>query len=132
MTADPPTFQGALQATIMRTLWEHGGGTVQEVRAALPAHDRQAYTTIQTVLNRLVDRGLVERERRGVAFSYRPAVAESEYVSRSIGRVLDGASPDARQAALTQLVGALREDDLETLGRLAAKVDDWRRGQPLR
>jgi len=110
----------------MRALWELGSGTVQEVRAALPSADQHAYTTIQTVLNRLAERGLVERERKGVAFIYRPSLAESEYVSRSIGRVLEEASPGAREAALAQLVGTLDPGDLESLGRLAAEVGDRR------
>lgn len=39
----------------------------------------------RTVLNRLVERGLLVRERSGRAFVYRPKVDEAEYVARSIG-----------------------------------------------
>src|SRR5215207_1476206 len=125
---ETPTFQGALQAALMRVLWTTGGGTVQEVRDALPPGDKHAYTTIQTVLNRLAERGLVEREKRGAAFAYRPAVAEQDYVSGTIGRLLSDASPGAREAALAQLVGGLDSAELRKLEELAAAVDA-RRGK---
>lgn len=63
-------MHGALQAEVMRTVWELGEATVDEVRAAQPKDSRSAYTTVQTVLNRLLDRGLLERDRRGKAFVY--------------------------------------------------------------
>jgi len=110
----------------MRALWETGGGNVQAVRDALPPDDKHAYTTIQTVLNRLVERGLVTREREGIAFRYAPSMAEPDYVSGAIDRALSDASPGAREAALAQLVGALGRDELKTLERLAAQVEKRR------
>ena len=125
---ETPTFHGALQASLMRVLWTTGGGTVQMVRDALPPDDQHAYTTIQTVLNRLAERGLVEREKRGgetrgPVFAYRPAVTEHEYVSATIGRVLSDASPSVRDAALAQLVSGLDPRELRKLEGLAADVD---------
>lgn len=57
-------IQGELQAQVMAALWRLGSGTVDQVRDALPARYRSAYTTVQTVLNRLAERGLLDRERR--------------------------------------------------------------------
>src|SRR5215208_3178398 len=128
--SETPTFQGALQATLMRVLWTAGGGTVQEIRGALSPDDEHAYNTIQTVLNRLADRGLADREKRGAAFVYKPAVAEPDYVSGAIGRLLGDASPDAREAALAQLVGGLDRGELRKLEKLAGEVDARRGKKP--
>lgn len=49
----------------MGALWRIGEGRVGEVRGALPERYRSAYTTVQTVLNRLSERGLLSRERAG-------------------------------------------------------------------
>ncbi len=46
----------------------------------LPEARRGAYTTAQTVLNRLVDRGLVSRRREGRAFRYSATITEADYV----------------------------------------------------
>ena len=111
----------------MSALWRIGSGTVEQVRGALPSRYRGAYTTVQTVLNRLADRGLVGRTKRGKAMVYRPKVTEAEYLSRSIDHALAGASADARQTALAQLIGGLKSDELDELRRLAAELGQSRK-----
>lgn len=105
----------------MRAMWRLEAGTVEDVRSELPPRYRGAYTTVQTVLNRLADRGLLSRHKRGNAIEYRPKLTEAQYLSRSIAETLAGASSDARQAALAQLVGGLDAREMEELRRLARK-----------
>lgn len=126
--AELAPIQGELQTQIMSTLWRLGEGTVEEVRAALPKRHRGAYTTAQTVLNRLVDRGMLSRRKRGNSFVYVPRLSEGEYLSRSIARALAGASSDARQVALASLVGRLERGELDEVQELAGEIDR-RRGR---
>lgn len=100
-------------------MWRLEAGTVEEVRAALPSRYRGAYTTVQTVLNRLAERGLLSRRKRGNAIEYRPKLSEAEFLSRSIASTLAGASSGARQSVLAQLVGVLDPQELDELRRLA-------------
>ena len=115
-------FRGDLQTEVMSAVWRLGEATVDEVRAEQPERRRSAYTTIQTVLNRLVERGLLLRERKGRAFAYSPKVEESEYLARSIGQRLAGASPAARRAALVNLVGDLEPEELGEIARRASQI----------
>ena len=120
-------IQGELQTQIMTVLWRIEAGTVDQVRSALPERYRGAYTTVQTVLNRLAERGLLGRTREGVAMVYRPKVTEAQYLSQSIERTLAGASVDARQVALAQLIGTLDGEELSELQRLAKEVGGARK-----
>ena len=120
-------LQGDLQIHIMRVLWRLGSGTVDEVRAELPNAERNAYTTVQTVLNRLAERGLLDRERLGKSFRYEPTLTEAEYVSLSLQQALDRASSDARQAALVELIGGLDSDELSQLRRRAKAIEKSRK-----
>ena len=115
-------IQGELQAQIMSALWRLDSGTVEQVRSALPQRYRGAYNTVQTVLNRLTERGLLSRKRDGNAFVYRARVSEAEYLSRSIELTLAGASAGARNAALARLIGNLRPDELSDLQQLASET----------
>jgi len=115
-------FHGELQGEVMAAIWKLGEATVDAVRDEQPKRRRSAYTTVQTVLNRLVGRGLLERERKGRAFVYRPALQEPEYLSRSIVGRLAGASPDARRAALVNLVDDLDPGDREQIARRAKQL----------
>lgn len=111
----------------MRALWQLGKGSVDEVRAALPEKQRGAYTTVQTILNRLADRGLLEREKRGKAFMYRPMLSEAEYVSGSLTRTLSAASEEARLAALASLVGGLDANQRSEISSLAEEISSRRK-----
>lgn len=115
-------LRGDLQVSIMAALWRLGEAKVDDVRAQQPTRDRSAYTTVQTVMNRLVERGLLVRERRGRAFVYRPRYVESEYLARAIGDRLADAPAETRRAALVSLVEGLEGDELEEIAKLARTV----------
>ena len=121
-------LQGDLQMQVMKALWHLDVGTVERVRAALPERYRGAYTTVQTVLNRLAERGLVARERAGKTIEYRPRLSEAQYLARSIEQALAGASSEARHAALADVIGGLEPNELTDIQR-RAKAIDRRRGK---
>lgn len=106
----------------MAVLWRTGPGSVEHVREGLPSRHRSAYTTVQTVLNRLAERSLVGRTRRGRAVIYTAKLSESQYLSRSLERTLTGASTEAREIALTELIGGLDSAELERLSDLARRA----------
>jgi predicted transcriptional regulator len=114
--------RGDLQSEVMAVLWRLGEGTVDDVRNSQPARRRAAYTTIQTVMTRLYERGLLDRKRRGPAFVYRPKMDEASYVAKSIARRLADASPEARREALVSLVGDLDQGDLDEVARYANRI----------
>lgn len=120
-------FRGDLQAEVMAAVWKLGSAKVDDVRAQQPRRTRSAYTTVQTVMNRLVERGLLERERQGTAYVYRARYDEADYLARAIGERLADASPDARRAALHNLVGGLDAADLDEIARYANRVKRARR-----
>ena len=115
-------FRGDLQAEVMDAVWKLGEATVEDVRGQQPADRRLAYTTIQTVLNRLAERGLLSRKLSGRALVYRPRLEQSEYLARSIGERLAGAAPDVRRAALVNLVDDLDPGELDELARRANQI----------
>jgi predicted transcriptional regulator len=124
---DISPIQGELQTQVMATLWRLEAGTVEQVRAALPPRYRAAYNTIQTVLNRLAVRGMVDRHKVGNAYEYRPGLSEGEYLSRTITQTLAGASIDGRRIALARLIGRLDEGELSELRELARDISAKRR-----
>jgi len=116
-------ISGELQSQIMAALWRLGSGTVEEVRGGLPPRYRGAYTTVQTVLNRLAERGMLSRRRRGNAIEYHPTMTEAQYLSSTIRRTLATASSNARQTALAELLGTLKGDELSALQRRASTIE---------
>jgi predicted transcriptional regulator len=51
------TMLGDLERAVMDVAWSRPHVTVREVVSLLPAGRKPAYTTVMTVMNRLVDKG---------------------------------------------------------------------------
>jgi predicted transcriptional regulator len=89
---------------ILKVLWERGPCTVREVRQALPPHRQVAHTTVLTVLQTMVQKGLAESDSSRHAHVYRargPRAGIARKFARDlIDRVFDGSAPELVQYAL--------------------------------
>jgi predicted transcriptional regulator len=122
-----PTVQrGDLQAEVMAALWRLGEAKVDDVRAQLSRPDL-AYTTVHTVLKRLMDQGLVDRTADERGLVYRPRHEEAEYLANSFSERLIASSPKVRREALTNLVDKLDASELEEVARYADRIQRERR-----
>ena len=108
----------------MEQLWAapadpgHQGLTVREVHAALATDRDIAYTTVMTVLDRMTSKGLVEREREGRAWRYRPTQSRAELAAEMMREVLEEFAQDDRsdrEAALAAFVTGANEKDRKVL-----------------
>lgn len=103
---------------MLAALWAANAAlTPGEVREEIG--DGLAYTTVMTTLGRLHDKGVVERERRGRAYAYRPTVDEAELAAARMRALLEQGHD--RAAVLTRFVGSLGPDDERTLARLLGR-----------
>ncbi len=113
---------GELEASIMEALWELGDGTVARVSTHLEA--AQQYTTIQTVMNRLVDKGVLARSGRiGGAVVYRPVEARDVLIERVSRDLVVSLLSDFGRAGVAGLVDALDHASPEQLDALQAMLD---------
>lgn len=53
-----------LEMQIMDALWSNGSLSIREIQEAFPLKDRPAYTTIQTTVYRLENKGALRRARK--------------------------------------------------------------------
>ena len=53
-----------LELQVMTLFWDHGAQTVREAQERFPEKTRPAYTTVQTVVNRLEAKGALARARK--------------------------------------------------------------------
>jgi predicted transcriptional regulator len=80
------------------------------------------YKTVQTVMNRLVDKRLLLRQQRQRAFEYRAALTQDELVAQVTRNLVNGLVRDFGDVAIAQLVQTLHEvgpDHLALLEKLA-------------
>lgn len=78
-----------LEAQLLDILWDDPAGLMpRDVHDRLPARRPLAYTTVNTVLVRLWEKGILRRQRRGRAFVYSPKESRGEYTARRMNEIL--------------------------------------------
>ena len=118
MTGTSRRPAGALEADVLGVLWAAELPlTPADVRSQLGGD--LAYTTVMTVLARLHEKGLLERERVGRGFAYAPAVHQAALAAERM-RVLLEEGPD-RAAVLARFVGSLSPRDRRALRDLLGR-----------
>src|ERR1041385_1644132 len=76
----------ALELRIMESLWNQGRLSIREVQEAFPESERPAYTTIQSSVYRLEEKGAVRRVRKiGNAHIFEAVVSRQD----TSGRLID-------------------------------------------
>jgi BlaI family transcriptional regulator, penicillinase repressor len=110
-----------LEYDILAKLWELGVASVRELHEQLGQREGLVYTTTAKVVDRLREKGLIERQPRGRAFIYRPRVAREEVegarARKAVSRLF-GTAPHAAVAALVDAVDAVDPKLLDELERL--------------
>jgi predicted transcriptional regulator len=103
---------GELETDVLSLLWAADEPlTPRDVLERLDSG--LAYTTAMTILTRLWQKGLVERDERGRAYAYSPAVTEAELAAQRMQATLE--QTHDREATLSRFVGSLSQRDERTL-----------------
>lgn len=109
-----------LEWEIMKRVWKNGKTTVREVHEALSANQSKAYTTIQTYMERLVDKKYLSKEKIGLVNFYTARVKESDTLKREtthfVKRAFDGSV--SKLAAFLFDTQDFNEHDLQEIKRL--------------
>lgn len=100
---------GELEAAVMDVIWGLGEASVAEVCQRLSAGAN--YKTVMTVMNRLVTKRVLRRQRASRAFIYRPVETRAAFEQRLSRQVAEGLVLDFGDLAVAQFVDALSAVD---------------------
>ncbi|MEU2582242.1 BlaI/MecI/CopY family transcriptional regulator [Streptomyces avermitilis] len=112
--------QGELEVQVLGALREADGPvTASWVQERLGGD--LAYTTVVTILTRLLAKDVVSRERQGRSFAWTPTADVAGLAALKMRRLLDGERD--REAVLASFVTALPPDDEQVLRTLLKAAD---------
>lgn len=118
------------ETRILEQYWKLGTSSVREILESLPEDERVAYTTVQTLVYRLEQKGAVRRVKKiGNAQLFEPAIDQGEYRSGLVRDLLElfGGSPRLLVSNLIEN-GALTLRDMKALQNAAPNSKSSRRG----
>jgi len=114
---------------ILEQCWKLGTCSVREILDALPPEERVAYTTVQTFVYRLEQKGALRRVKKiGNAQLFQPAIDQTEFRKGLMRELLDlfGGSPRLLVSSLLE-TGSLSLKDLKALQNAARTPRTGRR-----
>jgi BlaI family transcriptional regulator, penicillinase repressor len=105
------------ETRVLEQYWKLGVASVREVLESLPEDERVAYTTVQTLVYRLEEKGALRKVKKiGNAQLFEPAINQSQHRGRLVRDLLDlfGGSPRLLVSNLLEN-GTLTLRDLKAL-----------------
>ena len=116
----------AAEWELMLVIWEEKESvTVRDVLQAAYPNDEKAYTTVQTLMNILVDKGFLTRKKTGMVNMYRAAVGRETMLDAGMTQVAERMFSGSFAAMASFLVSnrKLNDADKQALRRLLDEHD---------
>jgi predicted transcriptional regulator len=114
---------GDLEARVLRAVWDLGApAPARAVHERVAEEHPVAPLTVITVLNKLVDKHVLERHKEHDLFHYSARMTEPEFVAHASRRVVEGILSFQPEAVAASMVDVLAERDPEHLAELARLI----------
>ncbi len=113
---------GDLEYAVFAAVTALGGAPVKDIHARIGEPSGIAYTTTSTVLDRLLEKGLVRREQRGRAVWYWPVTPRATVDRQTLLALFDRMLGDAPEPLMATLVDAVADLDPALLDDLAIRL----------
>ena len=114
---------GDLEARVMRAVWDLGRPVpARVVHERVAAGHDVALLTVITVLNKLVEKGLLSRAKRDDLLHFEPRMSEEAFMAIVSRRVVEGVLSFDEDAMAASFVDVLAERDPEKLAELGRLI----------
>ena len=110
-------FLGPLEAEVMDRLWKRRSATVRDIVGDLARSRELAYTTVMTIMSRLVEKEILSRTKQGRGYVYEAAASDPAAIA------VRGVMRDFGDAAWAHFVDEARADPA-ALRRLQRLLDE--------
>lgn len=113
---------GDLEARVMQAVWTIGRpAPARAVHERVAREHNVAIHTVITVLNKLVEKGLLRRAKRDELLHYDACLSEEEFRAQASRRLMEGIlsfGPEAVTASFVDILADRDPEQLAELGRL--------------
>ena len=114
---------GPLEQEVMNCVWQQKSCTARDILQHLSQNKKIAYNTIQTVMTRLVEKGLLERELQGKTHLYTSKSKKENIIKSAISQSMSGFISQFGDEALLAFVDGIDELSDETRKKMIEKLE---------
>jgi len=110
---------------IMNALWKRHPATARDIIELMPEEPKWAYTTVKTMLTRLVAKNAIEERKRGSISVYEPRVSQQSARKSALKNLVDRVMEGAVEPIMHFLIEEkeLSEKEREKLIRMLENMD---------
>jgi predicted transcriptional regulator len=119
---------GELELAVLEHVWNRGEVTAKEAHADLGVSRGISLNTVQSTLERLARKELLDRSKRGHAYRYSARVSREELIAELVSGVVGRLQGDAT-ASLMAFLDSVDDLDEEAIATLEAELRRRRRGR---
>ncbi len=117
-----PNTLGELELLVMEALWQQPHQDAKNVCSNIPSDRQPTLNTVQSTLERLYKKGLVDRIKSGHAYTYYASVSRSNLLARLMGDVIHLLHDGRLETILSSFVNVAADLDEKSLSDLEALI----------
>ena len=116
---------------LMNALWQRHPATARDIIEYMPGETKWAYTTVKTMLTRLVTKGAISESKRGSISVYKPLVSQQTARKSALSNLVDKMLGGAVEPIMHYLIEEkkLSEKDRKQLIKLLEEMDQAEGGK---
>lgn len=123
-------FFGPLEARIMEIIWSSKALSIKEVHSALNQESPISFNAVMTVMNRLYEKGHLEKtssgKGRGRVSFYEASQPKEQFLVEQTKAVTDGLIQEFGDLVVNHMIDALDEADPDLILRLEQKLSQMK------
>ncbi|MCR8635216.1 BlaI/MecI/CopY family transcriptional regulator [Paenibacillus radicis (ex Xue et al. 2023)] len=128
-------FLGSLEVQIMEIMWSSGQLSIKQVHQIIDAGTPYSFNTIMTVMNRLFEKGLLEKQTSGKGRTkltlFKAACTKEQFLAEQAKNVTQGLIKEFGDMMVTHIIDVMEEADPTLIQKLQQKLDEVNRRKKL-
>ncbi|MGE6610706.1 MULTISPECIES: BlaI/MecI/CopY family transcriptional regulator [Bacillales] len=115
-------FFGPLEANIMEYLWDNDEQSIKSVQQSLELDKPINFNTVMTVMNRLVEKGILEKRVEGRLSLFRPVQTKAEFLEEQSKKLTENLLDEFGGAVISHMLDAMKDADQSLIEKLEQKI----------
>jgi len=120
-------FFGPLEAKIMDILWNNDEMTIKEVQHILEKEKAMNFNTVMTVMNRLVEKGILQKRAEGRSSMYKPIQSRNEFLDTQSKEMTNELMDEFGNVVISHMLDALEDVDDDLVAKLEMKIKELKK-----
>ncbi|WP_144512084.1 BlaI/MecI/CopY family transcriptional regulator [Bacillus sp. FJAT-22090] len=120
-------FFGPLEAKIMDILWNDVEMTIKDVQQVLDKEKITNFNTVMTVMNRLVEKGILQKRVEGRSSLYKPVQSRVDFLNAQSKEMTNELMDEFGSVVVSHMLDALEDVDEDLVAKLEQKIKELKK-----